>query len=72
MAKDVQTGFNEKTQNDKVAAGWRGGPFFQNPMMNNKLQIADGYPKSIASTHQADASPGKGSTTDTWFSRRSK
>lgn len=62
--------FNEATQNQKVKSGWRGGPFFQNPMTNNKLQIKDGWPKEVAVKLQASTSAPAGGTKDTWFSRK--
>lgn len=39
--------FNEQTQRAKVGAGFKGGPFFKNPIEHPAMSIVDAVPKEV-------------------------
>lgn len=39
--------FNEETQRAKVAAGFKGGPFFKSPMTHPAMSIVDAVPAEV-------------------------
>jgi hypothetical protein len=39
--------FNEETQRAKVAAGWKGGPFYTKPILHPAMTIVDAVPAEV-------------------------
>lgn len=39
--------FNEETQRAKVAAGFKGGPFYKSLMTHPPMNIVDGVPQEV-------------------------
>lgn len=63
--------FNEETQRDKVAAGFRGGSFFQNPILHPAMRFEEGLPAEVKEKMDF-ASPETIPVIDTWPARRGK
>ena len=58
--------FNEEKQRAKVAAGFKGGPFFQKPILAPSMSFVDGVPAEVKATSgQVNAISG-GVTHDPW------
>lgn len=61
--------FNEKEQLAKLAAGFKGGPFFKNPNLAPAMTVDEGYPPSVAEKYeQVNAIPG--TTSPGWNARK--
>jgi len=63
--------FNEETQRAKVAAGFKGGPFFQKPNLAPSMTFAEGVPEEVRRAQDA-ASITQAPIQDAWVNRRSK
>ena len=63
--------FNEETQRAKVAAGFKGGPFFAKPNLAPAMTFAEGVPEEVRKTQDA-ASITQAPIQDVWVDRRSK
>lgn len=61
--------FNEQTQRAKVAAGYKGGPFYKSPMQHPKMTFVDAVPPEVRAKQMASATP-KMNVETPWFSRK--
>lgn len=62
--------FDENKQNQKVLAGLKGGPFYQKPMLGEKMSVKEGWPVEIAQERQSSTAAPSGGTENPWFNRR--
>lgn len=63
--------FDEAKNLARVAAGLKGGPFYNNPVTLASRSIVDGYPEVVSEKLQAGAIP-QPSPIDPWGQRNAK
>lgn len=61
--------FNEITQRAKVGAGFKGGPFFQSPILHPAMTISDGVPAEVKEKLQTTQGISQGTPEDPWYGR---
>lgn len=49
--------FDENTQRAKITAGYKGGPFFQRPMLHPSMSIVDAVPPEVSAKLMAKSIP---------------
>lgn len=65
--KDIPS-FSESANLARVAAGWKGGPFYMKPITPPAMNFTEGYPSEVLEKLQDHSIP-QPTPTDTWFSR---
>lgn len=63
--------YNEETQREKVKAGWKGGPFYRNPILHPSMTIVDAVQPEVKAENQA-STPAAIPMEDPWYSRRNR
>lgn len=62
--------YSEATQRAKVAAGWKGGPFYKNPILHPAMSFVDAVQPEVKATEHHTGIM-KQSIQDPWYSRKS-
>lgn len=60
--------YDEMKNKARVGAGWKGGPFFANPVTVPARTIVDGYPSEVTAKLNATAIK-QGTPLDPWVAR---
>lgn len=63
------TSVNNDESRAKVAAGFKGGPFFKNPILHPSMTIVDGVPSEVKEEFGAKSIPAI-KLEDPWYGRR--
>lgn len=68
MAEGIES-FSETRNWNRVKAGFKGGDFFANPMVPQKMTFVEGVPKEVIQAEQSGPVPSM-PIRDAWYDRR--
>ena len=71
MAIKEDYNFNDDTQREKVRAGYKGGPFFKNPILHPHMGFEEDSNEGVAKAQSYSVVP-EIPIEDTWWSKRAK
>lgn len=63
--------YSEEEQRNKVAAGFKGGPFYKSPILHPAMTFVDGVQPEVKAENQA-SNPKPIPLENPWYQRRSK